>query len=510
MVKRKLKKLFWTKSLGFQITSIVLVILVIPVFFILYDTHFAGKKEEITFMAMEERIGTIVEAVMMEMNAQILANEQDIARMSTEERGKFFAQIFSDAAKPVVELNPGVRLSLYIPNANDMVVRGFLHNYRQLSAEEQKEREKRIFNHAYTGIRSVLASGETISALAGEPTDRFFEYLVPVRAGNEIVAVLWADELLHPIFTQAQQFRVMTRYLSLAAILIGGFGIMLVLNNLTTDVRRIKKGLELLEKDFNHKLPEMPGEMGKIARAINKMAHALAEKERLEEEMQRQERLAALGQVVTGVAHELRNPIGVIKTTVQLMEKEVDESAKEYCSVIKQQVDRQNKVIQELLAYGRPSKPVKENVQVNNLLNSVLTFIHPQLRQSSIKLKTNFNNDLPLLFIDAERIKQVFVNLILNAVHAMPEGGELSISTDFDQDKVIISFKDTGIGISDEEMKKVFDPFFTTKDSGTGLGLTICNQILQMHNGSISAQKNIDTGMTFTVILPISNEAEGV
>ena len=265
-----------------------------------------------------------------------------------------------------------------------------------------------------------------------------------------------------------------------------------------------------MEKDFNHKLPEMPGEMGKIARAINKMAHALAEKERLEEEMQRQERLAALGQVVTGVAHELRNPIGVIKTTVQLMEKEVDESAKEYCSVIKQQVDRQNKVIQELLSYGRPSKPIKENVQVNDLLNSVLTFIRPQLRQSNIKLQTNFCNDLPLLFIDVERIKQVFVNLILNAVHAMPEGGELSIFTDFDQHKVTISFKDTGIGISDENMKKIFDPFFTTKDSGTGLGLTICNQIMQMHNGSISVQKNTGAGMTFTVTLPISNEPEGV
>lgn len=480
--------------------------MVIPVFFILYDTYFAGKKEEITFIAMEERLSTMVEAVAMEINRQILADEPHINKMSEAELSAYLEKVFTEAADPVAKLNPGVRMGLYFPYDDNMVVSGFLHDYRQLSPEEKKEREQRIFNHAYTGIRSVLASGETLSTLAGDPDDRFLEYLVPLRINNETVAVLWADELLHPIFNQAQQFRSMTRYLSLAAIIIGGLGVIMIIRRLTNDVSRIKKGLEMVGQDFSYRLPNIRGEMGRIARAINNMAQALEEKELLEKEMMRQERLAALGQVVTGVAHELRNPIGIIKTTVQVMESEVEEPIKEYCRVIKQQVDRQNKVIKELLAYGRPSKPVKENVQVNDLLNSVLTFIGAQLRQNNIKLKTDFAAELPPVFADAERIKQVFVNLILNAIQAMPEGGELCITTSCEQQKVSISFKDTGIGISDQNMKRIFDPFFTTKDAGTGLGLTICNQIMQMHNGEIKAERNADTGMIFTVILPTSEE----
>nr|WP_274380910.1 ATP-binding protein [Desulforadius tongensis] len=238
------------------------------------------------------------------------------------------------------------------------------------------------------------------------------------------------------------------------------------------------------------------------------MADALIEKEKLEEEIRKQERLAALGRIVTGVAHELRNPIGVIKATVQLMEAEKkDPSIQEYCQVIKQQVDRQNKVIHELLSYGKPSKPVKEMVQINKLLDSVLTFfIAAQLRQSNIELVTNFSPELPPVYADGERIKQVFVNIILNAIEVMPGGGKLDITTRHDANNVIISFKDTGTGIDKEKIKNIFDPFFTTKETGTGLGLTICNQIISMHNGVITAECNEDGGMTFTVKLPLNQE----
>ena len=332
----------------------------------------------------------------------------------------------------------------------------------------------------------------------------FFANFVPVRLNDKTVAVLWADEQLHPIFTRAQSFRTLTRYCSLVAIFIGAVGVFAIINKLTKDVRGIKKGLENLEKDINNHLPDMPGEMGEIAEAINNMARSVAEKERLEVEIRRQERLASLGQVVTGVAHELRNPIGIIKTSVQVMEREItDNAVQEYCQVIKQQVDRQNKVINELLAYGRPSKPVLDYYEINKLLDSVLTFTGAQLRQNKVKLVTNFDATVPLVFVDGERIKQVFVNLILNAIEAMPGGGTLRISTKTHQDEVLIKFKDTGSGIQQlEDLTKVFEPFFTTKDAGTGLGLTICNQIMSMHKGKLYVENNVDGGATFIIKIP--------
>ncbi|MEG6616872.1 ATP-binding protein [Peptococcaceae bacterium 1198_IL3148] len=497
-------QLFSRRSLRFQVIVITLIILVIPALVILYDNHYAGKKEEITFMAKEERLGTIVQTVSQDLNAQMFANKKLMSQMNTKELHAYLGELFSEVATPKVEINPGVRLSLYIPESNELVVKGFLHNYRKLSADEQVEREKEIFKSSYAGIQSVIASGHPLATISGEPDDRFFQNFVPIRYNDEIVAVLWADERLHPIFDQARQFRTMSRSFSLLAIVIGGLGAFVVINNLTLNVRRIKKGLENLEKDINNLLPEMPGEMGQIVGAINKMACSLAEKERLEEEMRRQERLASLGQVVTGVAHELRNPLGIIKTTVQLMEGEVNEpSVQEYCHVIKNQVDRQNKVITELLAYGRPSKPLKELLQLNKLLDAVLTFTSAQLRQNKVKLKTIYDQNLPHVYADADRIKQVFVNLILNSVQAMPHGGRLVISTSYNLDQVMVKFKDSGIGIQEGDIKKVFEPFFTTKDTGTGLGLTICRQIVMMHKGDIKVENNEEGGVTFIVILPI-------
>jgi signal transduction histidine kinase len=498
---------FSRKSLRFQVFVITLIILVIPVLVILYDTHYAGKKEEITFMAKEERLGTIVQAVLHDFNAEMFANQQRVSDMTQQELNAYMGEVFSEVATPVVEINPGVRLSLYIPEDNELLVEGFIHNYRKLSAEEELEREKEIFKTSYAGIQSVIASGHPLATIAGDPDDRFFENFVPVRYNNGIIAVLWADERLHPIFDQARQFRTISRSFSLIAIILGGLGAFAVINNLTLNVRKIKKGLEDLENNIDNLLPELPGEMGQIAGAINKMASSLAEKERLEEEMHRQERLASLGQVVTGVAHELRNPLGIIKTSVQLMEGEVKEpSLQEYCQVIKYQVDRQNKVITELLAYGRPSKPLMEQVQVNILLESVLTFTGAQLRQNNVKLKTMFGQNLPLVYADADRIKQVFVNLILNSVEAMPRGGQLLISTDYDQDQVLVTFRDTGEGIQCENINRIFEPFFTTKDTGTGLGLTICKQIMTLHKGDIQVENNDEGGVTFIVMLPISEQ----
>ncbi len=247
--------------------------------------------------------------------------------------------------------------------------------------------------------------------------------------------------------------------------------------------------------------------MGYVYKPINNMEDNLKEKKRLEEELMRSERLVALGRLVTGVAHELRNPLGIIKATVQVMEGEfkTQQGLKEYTSVVCEQIDRGNTVIKELLDFGRPSKPIASPTELNSLLESVLTFTYPMLRQNKIELEKRFESNLPMVNIDRDRIKQVFVNLILNAIQAMQGGGKLIIKSIVNEDSVEVQFIDSGSGIEINDLPRVFDPFYTTRDDGSGLGLSISYQFIHMHMGKIWVVETSPKGTTMALSLPKSD-----
>ena len=502
---------FASKSFRFQIVFIITAILLIPVLLMLYDIMFASKEDEVLFLGKEERIGIIVQSLVRDIDSEITGSAALLEKMSLEEKIQYFQDIFNRTAGPVAEANPGVRLGFYLPDSKEITVQGFLHNYRQLSPVEEKEREERILNEANTGIIAVMASKAPLSRLTSTFDDQVIESLAPVLSGGSVVAIVWADERMHPIFMQSRNFRVFIRYMAMLVFFFGCAGALYVIHNLASEVEIVKNGLGAMEKDIHKLLPEMPGEMGQVAGAINKMARSLAEKEKLEAELHRSERLAALGRLVTGVAHELRNPIAVIKAAVQVMEKEFEmiQGLGDYSTVIKEQVDRQNRVIKELLDFGRPGKPDIQKVSVNNLLLAVLTFTEPLVRQQKIKLRKALAENLEPVEVDGERIKQVFVNLILNAVQAMPEGGKLSIKTLRNEKYVKVEFADTGEGIAEEDLPSVFDPFYTTKDGGIGLGLSISHQIIKSHGGFIDVASTKSAGTVFTVHLPVAEAIGG-
>ncbi|MCL6638859.1 MAG: two-component sensor histidine kinase [Firmicutes bacterium] len=510
-VKLNTNSPFASQSFRFQIIFIITGILLVPVLVMLYDILFASKEDEVLFLSKEERLGIIVQNLVRDIDLEMAGSGSRLGEMGREEKISFFQDIFTRTAGPVAEANPGVRLGLYLTDSEEIMVQGFLHNYRQLSPAEEKEREKRILNEAHAGIIAVMASGTPLSRLTSTFDDQVIESLVPVVVNGNVTAVVWADERLHPIFMQSRNFRVFIRYVAMLGFFFGCAGALYVIHNLAGEVEVIKKGLNAMEKDIHNLLPEMPGEMGQVAGAINKMARALAEKEKLEAELQRSERLAALGRLVTGVAHELRNPAAVIKATVQVMEKEFEmiPGVSDYSTVIKEQVDRQNRVIKELLDFGRPGTPDIQQMSVNSLLQGVLTFTEPMLRQQKIKLVKKLAAQLVPVEVDGERIKQVFVNLILNAVQAMPEGGELTIRTMKDGGYVKVEFADTGEGIAEEDLPSIFDPFYTTKDAGTGLGLSISHQIVKAHGGFIDVASVKSEGTVFTVNLPVAGAIGG-
>jgi len=233
----------------------------------------------------------------------------------------------------------------------------------------------------------------------------------------------------------------------------------------------------------------------------------ICEKRELEEQVRRADKLAALGLLVSGVAHELRNPLGILKATVQVMESELGDypAVKEFTTVVKEETDRMNNVIQEFLDFARPSAPRLEMADLNAILNEVTQFTCKYLDQRNIVTHKTADTELPLVYVDRKQIRQVFINLIINSAAAIEGEGVIEISVGHNNRYVYVKFHDTGHGIAPENIGRIFDPFFTTKDTGTGLGLAVVHRIVDFHAGYIEVESELDKGTEFRIFLPLAD-----
>ncbi len=233
----------------------------------------------------------------------------------------------------------------------------------------------------------------------------------------------------------------------------------------------------------------------------------LARIKHMEEQMRRADRLAALGSLAAGVAHEIRNPLGSVKGLAQLLREDMkeDDPKRGYTDVIVKEVDRLNKVVEELLSFARPEESHVEPNDINEIIEDTLQLAKHDASQAKIEIIRNYDSNLPNVSADSKKLQQAFLNIIFNAFHAMKEkGGQLSITTHLYEDPkfVEIRFQDTGPGIAPEHITRLFDPFFTTREDGTGLGLTITHQIIDSHGGRIAVGSGMGKGATFSVCLP--------
>jgi len=331
-------------------------------------------------------------------------------------------------------------------------------------------------------------------------------YLHPLTLNNEVIAVIWAETPMPPEINSGRKNLIYILFFAILALAIGLFLMLIIIKNLSSNIVKIRSGLEVMSGDLSFRIEPMEGDIGEIAESVNTMAEALFKKEQLEEQLVRSEKLASLGQLISGVAHEIRNPLSIIRGTVQLMERDFKKTdgLEEYIRIVKEQSDRENRVIQELLDYARPSKQLLMEIDINVLITSILSFTNKFLQDNHVKLELNLQENLPLLLIDCDKIKQVFVNLIINSCEAMEGGGVLCISTILEGKWIKISFKDTGIGLDEAQMKNIFNPYYTTKPKGTGLGLSISNGIIQMHDGTIEISSKKGEGSIFTIKLPLA------
>ena len=492
---------FKKKSLTYQLVIIFAVIMLVPLLALIYDIFFASQTNQVIFLEKEQRLAALVKST----NQELSRNLESLVIEPEHTLSTLLPNEFTRVVEPYLPSNTGIRFGLYVSQTEKITVLGFLHNYRNLSTEEETLRERDIFANTKSGLVAAEMGNEPLFRISGSFDDQVVEYISPVVLKGEVVAVMWAGERLNPFFYQSSFYRKLLRYFTLVVLALVMIATLRTIKNITSGVDRLKQGLLRMENDIHHLLPEMTGELGQVARAVNRMAVSLSEKERLEDQLRQSEHLIALGRLVTGVAHELRNPIGIIKTLAELMKQEYSQMTgiEEYTRALDEQVERQDMVIQELLDFGRPTKVSIKECSINDLIMGVLSFSAAMLRKQKVKVQLQLDDNLPKILADTEKLKQVFVNIIVNAAEAMPTGGNLDITTKHTDEMIIITMSDSGEGISAEELPKIFDPFYTTKEGGTGLGLSISYQSIKLHGGMIKVDTVPNKGTAFFIKLPI-------
>ncbi|MBY0188850.1 PAS domain S-box protein [Bacillus aerophilus] len=248
---------------------------------------------------------------------------------------------------------------------------------------------------------------------------------------------------------------------------------------------------------------QFTGGIGTVA-DITKQKLAKLELEKSNQQVQMQaQKLAVAGQIAAGIAHEVRNPLTSVNGFLQLMKTQYPERT-DYFDIIFSEIKRIDFVLSELLVLAKPQSVHFQEVQLHGLLEQVITLLKTNAVLSNIDLKQPFKKqDAGAILADANQMKQLFINLIKNAIEAMPEGGSIYISTEKVMNEWKITIQDEGKGMSEEDIQKIYDPFFSTKTEGTGLGLTICAAILKDHHGRMDVVSELGKGTAFHIYLPV-------
>ncbi|MBI9075620.1 MAG: two-component sensor histidine kinase [Desulfatibacillum sp.] len=227
------------------------------------------------------------------------------------------------------------------------------------------------------------------------------------------------------------------------------------------------------------------------------------ERLKLEEQLSHAERLASLGEMAAGVSHEIRNPLGIIRSSAELLGKRAGGPNNQLLDVIIEESTRLNDIITDFLNFARPSEPRFQECSITSLLDKNLAFLAPRLNQDGYLVERDTPPNLPPIWADPNLLYQSILNILINAMQAMPGGGTIFIKAWAETDSLIVAFTDQGSGITEEAMKKIWNPFFTTKERGTGLGLCVVRNIIEAHGGSVSMENSEDKGACIRVALPI-------
>lgn len=274
------------------------------------------------------------------------------------------------------------------------------------------------------------------------------------------------------------------------------------------DTERVTKSGKIIFVQLNvSRLPSTDGQY--TGRSI--IIRDFTEVKKLQQQIDQSEKLAVLGQLSAGIAHEIGNPLAGISSIVQLLQRKAnDETTNEYLAILRENIDRISKIVRELVDFSRPPKYEESLVDVTGIIKTAIGIVKYDKRVRNISFDTRLSTDLPNIHAVADQLLQVFVNILINALDAVKGEGIISVKSGNDDYKIYVDICDNGCGMDEEVMHKIFEPFFTTKEvgRGTGLGLSVSYGIVKKFNGDIKVTSEVGKGSCFKVILPIENRKE--
>jgi len=368
--------------------------------------------------------------------------------------------------------------------------------------------------------RRILNSNEIVVHI--DQRKQILDISKPVTLGNQRLGGIRLGFDLKPILEEIETASLRALAISSAIFVSGLFIIFVITSRMTKPIERLILAAKRIEAgDLQYRVGiQRDDEIGTLALAFDQMAERLMQRERELKESQdilrRADRLSSLGLLTAGLAHEIRNPLVAIRTFTQLLpERYEDAEFREgFQGLALKEVDRICGLINDLLSFARPSRPNVAEENLNDVVDSIARILETEAKEKGVEIIRNYDANLPKVWIDREQMKQVFMNVVLNAIQAMKEGGSLFISTraltkeEAGENGVFlqVEIRDTGVGIPEENLEHIFDPFFTSKDEGSGLGLSISHQIVQEHGGYIVVESTVGKGTTFFINLPVGKQ----
>ncbi len=360
------------------------------------------------------------------------------------------------------------------------------------------------------------------------PEDRYFNSLVLKKNGKplrvlEVEIPIFAGDFkskwgslkiglsLEEMYMEIRRTRLILILLGVGGIIIGIISAIILAQRITNPIKKLVEGtIKISRGDFTHKIKiSTADEIADLAEKFNEMTSKLLKSKREVEEANKKliqaEKLASIGRISTGIAHEIRNPLTSVKLNIQkvLSSPNIKEDEKEHLEIAQEGINQIDKIVKDILDFARVTRLNLDEFFLPNIIDESIKLVLNELKGKEITIEKKFEPDLPTIVVDADKLRQVFINLLVNSIEAIDNKGKIRITASSkDKEFIKIRISDNGCGIPSEILPEIFEPFFTTKSSGTGLGLANAKKIIEQHNGTINVISKKGKGTTFEIIIP--------
>jgi signal transduction histidine kinase len=378
-----------------------------------------------------------------------------------------------------------------------------------------------------TGSQTPKGGGIAISQLhlPGTESNTVYDVRLPVmvEGSSDLWGLVRLGVSLQGVHREIARTRWQIAGFVVLSLLAGSVASALLARRTARPIHALMQGVAAVGRgDFGHRIKvTSQDELGQLSAAFNEMGTQLARVRDLEDRLRRADRLASLGTMAAGIAHDIRNPLTSILIFSQLMSLHYDDAdvREKFNRVVPRELERVQAVIEDMMELARPANVHREPVNLNDVLSQVLELFENQVAAQNIKISREYALDLPFCMADRKRLHRCFSNLVSNAIQSMPSGGDLTLRTrpipgmifadtgvadPRPEPAIQTSIADTGQGIPSDRLPRIFDPFFTTKEKGLGLGMAIAHRIVEDHRGTIDVQSQVGLGTTFIVSFPLS------